>query len=101
MDVLDNISKLLGEDLKWTVRSGAKVRIAASSFSNPRFILRYSATHRQEHNKVYRLDALDAFNQKLVKKIGVRGISVKGQAGASAYPHLQSIEVSADEPPQA
>jgi type III restriction enzyme len=35
---------------------------------NPLFILRYSATHKQEHNKVYRLDALDAFNQKLVKE---------------------------------
>jgi type III restriction enzyme len=68
---------------------------------NPLLILRYSATHKQEHNKVYRLDALDAFNQKLVKKIGVRGISVKGQAGASAYLYLQSIEVSADKPPQA
>jgi type III restriction enzyme len=68
---------------------------------NPLFILRYSATHKQEHNKVYRLDALDAFNQKLVKKIGVRGISVKGQAGASAYLYLQSIEVSADKSPQA
>ena len=68
---------------------------------NPLFILRYSATHKQEHNKVYRLDALDAFNQKLVKKIGVRGISVKGQAGASAYLYLQSIEVSPDKPPQA
>ena len=68
---------------------------------NPLFILRYSATHKQEHNKVYRLDALDAYNQKLVKKIGVRGISVKGQAGASAYLYLQSIEVSADKPPQA
>ena len=68
---------------------------------NPLFILRYSATHKQEHNKVYRLDALDAFNQKLVKKIGVRGISVKGQAGASAYLFLQSIEVSTDKPPQA
>ena len=68
---------------------------------NPLFILRYSATHKQEHNKVYRLDALDAFNQKLVKKIGVRGISVNGQAGASAYLYLQSIEVSPDKPPQA
>jgi len=68
---------------------------------NPLFILRYSATHKQEHNKIYRLDALDAFNQKLVKKIGVRGISVKGQAGASAYLYLQSIEVSTDKPPQA
>ncbi len=68
---------------------------------NPLFILRYSATHKQEHYKVYRLDALDAFNQKLVKKIGVRGISVKGQAGASAYLYIQSIEVSTDKPPQA
>ena len=68
---------------------------------NPLFILRYSATHKQEHNKVYRLDALDAFNQKLVKKIGVRGIGVKSQAGASAYLYLQSIEVSTDKPPQA
>ena len=41
-------------------------------------ILRYSATHKTEHNKVYRLDALDAYNQKLVKKIAVRGITVKG-----------------------
>ena len=37
-------------------------------------ILRYSATHKTEHNKVYRLDAIDAYNQKLVKKIAVRGI---------------------------
>jgi hypothetical protein len=33
MEVLDNISRLLGDDLKGTVRPGAKVRIAASSFS--------------------------------------------------------------------
>ena len=66
---------------------------------NPLFILRYSATHKQEHNKIYRLDALDAYNQKLVKKIAVRGISVKGQAGTNAYLYLQSIEVSTDKPP--
>ena len=40
-------------------------------------ILRYSATHKTEHNKVHRLDALDAYNQKLVKKIAVRGITVR------------------------
>jgi len=33
MEVLDNISRLLGDDLKGTLRSGAKVRIAAPSFS--------------------------------------------------------------------
>ena len=44
---------------------------------NPLMILRYSATHKTEHNKIHRLDALDAYNQKLVKKIAVRGITVE------------------------
>lgn len=68
---------------------------------DPLMILRYSATHRSEHNKVYRLDALDAYNQKLVKKIAVRGISVKGLSGTSGYLYLESIEVSASRPPVA
>lgn len=79
---------------------GAKTVDSLKEF-NPLFILRYSATHKQEHNKIYRLDALDAFNQKLVKKIAVRGISLKGQAGTNAYLYLQSIEVSKDSPPAA
>ena len=41
---------------------------------NPLFTLRYSATHKVDYNKVYRLDALDAYNQKLIKKIQVKGI---------------------------
>ena len=45
---------------------------------NPLMVLRYSATHKTTHNKIHRLDALDAYNQKLVKKIAVRGIAVKG-----------------------
>jgi type III restriction enzyme len=57
-------------------------------------VLRYSATHKTTHNKIHRLDALDAYNQKLVKKIAVRGISVKGLAGTNAYLYLQSIEIS-------
>lgn len=68
---------------------------------NPLMILRYSATHKTEHNKVYRLDALDAFNQKLVKKIAVRGISVKGLAGTNAYLFLKDIEVSPSKAPEA
>jgi len=61
-------------------------------------VLRYSATHKTTHNKIYRLDALDAYNQKLVKKIAVRGISVKGLAGTNAYFYLQSIEISSKAP---
>jgi type III restriction enzyme len=64
-------------------------------------ILRYSATHRTEHNKIHRLDALDAYNQKLVKKIAVRGISVKGLSGTSAYLYLESIQISSSKPPVA
>ena len=65
---------------------------------NPLMILRYSATHKTTHNKIYRLDALDAYNQKLVKKIAVRGISVKGLSGTNAYLYLESIEVSKQSP---
>jgi len=60
----------------------------------PLAVLRYSATHKTTHNKIHRLDALDAYNQKLVKKIKVRGISVKGLTGTNAYLYLESIEVS-------
>lgn len=67
----------------------------------PLMVLRYSATHKTTHNKIHRLDALDAYNQKLVKKISVRGIAVKGLAGTNAYLYLQNIEVSTSKPPEA
>ena len=64
----------------------------------PLAVLRYSATHKTTHNKIHRLDALDAYNQKLVKKIAVRGISVKGLTGTNAYLYLESIEISTNAP---
>jgi type III restriction enzyme len=67
----------------------------------PLMVLRYSATHKTTHNKIHRLDALDAYNQKLVKKIDVRGIAVKGLAGTNAYLFLQSIDISTTKPPVA
>ncbi|MCA0253721.1 MAG: DEAD/DEAH box helicase family protein [Actinobacteria bacterium] len=60
---------------------------------NALFALRYSATHKIERTKVHRLDALDAYNQKLVKKIAVRGITVKGLAGSTAYLYVDGLEV--------
>ncbi len=68
---------------------------------NALMMLRYSATHKTEYNKIHRLDALDAYNQKLVKKIAVRGIAVKGLAGTNAYLYLEGIEISASKPPVA
>jgi len=72
---------------------GKKTLDALAKFK-PLMVLRYSATHKTTHNKVHRLDALDAYNNKLVKKIAVRGISVKGLAGTTAYLYLESIEIS-------
>lgn len=79
---------------------GAKTVESLAEF-DPLFILRYSATHKQEHNKVYRLDALDAFNQRLVKKIAVRGISVKGVGGTHGYLYLESILTYPGKSPEA
>jgi type III restriction enzyme len=57
------------------------------------FVLRYSATHKIERTKMHRLDAVDAYNQKLVKKIAVRGITVKHLAGSTAYLYVDGLEV--------
>jgi type III restriction enzyme len=67
----------------------------------PLMTLRYSATHKNEYNKIYRLDALDAYNRKLVKKIQVKGISVKNSNGTSGYLYLESIQLSTKKPPLA
>ena len=66
---------------------------------NPLFILNYSATHKTKHNTVYALDALDAYNKKLVKKIQVKGFEVKNLKGTSGYLYLDSIILSKTEPP--
>ncbi|MEQ1769322.1 MAG: DEAD/DEAH box helicase family protein [Devosia sp.] len=70
---------------------GAATMEALPKFK-PLMILRYSATHRTQHNRVHRLDALDAYNQRLVKKIQVRGIQARGLAGTNAYLYLEGIE---------
>lgn len=64
----------------------------------PLMILRYSATHRTQHSRIHRLDALDAYNQKLVKKIAVRGIQTRGLAGTNAYLYLEGIDISKKAP---
>ena len=76
---------------------GRATRNALPKF-NPLFILRYSATHRTIHNKVHRLDALDAFNQKLVKKIEVRGIQARGLTGTNGWLYLEGIQISKSDP---
>ncbi|MDD3939232.1 MAG: DEAD/DEAH box helicase family protein [Tissierellia bacterium] len=70
---------------------------------NPLITLRYSATHRKDsiYNMVYRLDAIEAYNKHLVKKISVKGISVTGTTGTESYLYLEKINLSGDRPPTA
>lgn len=68
---------------------------------NPLFCLNYSATHEKKHNLVYVLDALDAYNKRLVKKIEVKGFEVKNLRGTDSYMYLEQIVLSPKEPPKA
>ena len=67
---------------------------------NPLFTLLYSATHRKDdvYNMIYRLDAMDAYNKKLVKKIAVKGIEQKGTTATNGYFNLQEIVISTGNP---
>ena len=67
----------------------------------PLFSLNFSATHAKQHNLIYVLDALDAYNKRLVKKIEVKGFEVKNLQGTDKYLYLESILLSPKEPPQA
>lgn len=68
---------------------------------NPLFTINYSATHKTQHNLVYVLDALDAFNKRLVKKIEVKGFEVKNLRGTDKYLYFESIVLSKKKPPMA
>lgn len=68
---------------------------------HPLFTLNYSATHKESHNPVYVLDALDAYNQKLVKRIEVVGFELRNLKGTDGYIYLQEIVLSKDKAPQA
>lgn len=68
---------------------------------NPLFSLNYSATHKDQHNTVYVMDAVDAFNKRLVKKIEVKGFELKNYRGTDQYLFLENIIISPNKPPQA
>ena len=67
---------------------------------HPLCTLRYSATHKSDsiYNMIFRLDALEAYNKKLVKKIAVKGISASGTTGTEGFVFLESINVSGANP---
>ena len=63
---------------------------------NALMTLRYSATHKKDsiYNMVYRLDALEAYNKKLVKRISVKGITETGSSSTEGYVYLEGINLS-------
>ena len=67
---------------------------------NPLLTLRYSATHKSDsiYNMVYRLDAMEAYNKKLVKKIAVKGITESGSTATDGYVYLEGINLSKADP---
>ena len=91
--IIDEPQSVLGADKKNATRNRLKE-------FHPLFTLLYSATHRADDivNMVYRLDAMDAYNKKLVKKISVKGIEQKGTTATNGYVYLESIELSKGNP---
>ena len=67
---------------------------------HPLLTLRYSATHKADsiYNMVYRLDAMEAYNKRLVKKISVKGISESGSSATEGYVYLEGINLSKVDP---
>ena len=80
---------------------GEATQNALKNNFNPLFSMNYSATHKTTHNLVYVLDALDAFQKKLVKKIEVKGFEIKNLRGTDKYLYLAEILVDPKKPPRA
>lgn len=87
--IIDEPQSVLGADRNNKTREGLRQ-------FNPLFSLLYSATHRRDdiYNQVYRLDAIDAFNKRLVKKIEVMGVEQVGTTATNGYIYLDAIVLS-------
>ena len=98
IDILAKTNPILIIDEPQSVE-GAATKERLKEFT-PLMTLRYSATHRADsvYNMIYRLDALEAYNKRLVKKIAVKGISVSGGTATEGYVYVQSINLSKGNP---
>ena len=68
---------------------------------NPLFTLRYSATHREAYDMIYRLDAMDAYNQHLVKRIAALGVTLTGSTATNGYVYVEGIDLYKNKAPTA
>lgn len=89
IDVIASLNPIVIIDEPQSVE-GKKTKERLQDFK-PLFTLRYSATHREKFDMVYRLDALDAYNKKLVKKIAVKTVEQSATTGTQGYLYLQEL----------
>ncbi|MDQ0221658.1 type III restriction-modification system endonuclease [Streptococcus moroccensis] len=89
IDVIAQTNPILIIDEPQSV-SGPKTKEGLAAFK-PLMTLRYSATHKDKYDMVYRLDAMDAYNKRLVKKIAVKAVEAIGTTGTAGYLYLQEI----------
>lgn len=104
IDVISSVNPIVIVDEPQSVigvTGGKNVTRDSLGKFNPLFYINYSATHRENFNMVYRLDAVDAYQKQLVKKITVKGISVKGTTATNGYLYLQRINVFPNKSPSA
>ena len=86
--IMDEPQKMEGEATQKALRN-----------FKPLFVLNYSATHKTSHNCIYALDAYDAYKQRLVKKIQVKGITVQNLLGTQSYIYFDSVILSKNHAP--
>jgi type III restriction enzyme len=98
IDIIANTNPIIIIDEPQSVE-GKQTKENLKAF-NPLMTLRYSATHKSDsiYNMIYRLDAIDAYNKRLVKKIAVKGISETGTSATDSYVYLESINLSQKAP---
>lgn len=98
IDILAKTNPILIIDEPQSVEGAATKERLKEFF--PLVTLRYSATHKADsvYNMIYRLDAMEAYNKRLVKKIAVKGISVTGSTATEGYVYVQSINLSKGNP---
>ena len=98
IDIIAKTNPILIIDEPQSVE-GAATKERLKEF-HPLFTLRYSATHKSDsiYNMIYRLDAMEAYNKRLVKKIAVKGITETGSTATEGYVYLQSINLSKSDP---
>lgn len=90
IDFIKSTNPIVIIDEPQSVDTTAKSAEAIKSL-NPLCTFRYSATHVDKHNMLYRLDSIDAYEQKLVKQIEVASIQVK-DGHNKAYIKLLAVD---------